>query len=124
MTGFEVEQNTSRQRRISLAFQALRLIEPNPYVVHLQLRDQAGNVKFDRDDPLLPSWRAAPWAPGQNLVHRRSLNLDKVAPGRYSLVLFFTAGLRGPELPATLSSGAAKAGPSPSLVDLGTLTVR
>jgi 4-amino-4-deoxy-L-arabinose transferase-like glycosyltransferase len=124
LTGFEVEQNTSRQRRISLAFQALRPIEPNLYVVHLQLRDQAGNVKFDRDDPLLPSWRAAPWAPGQNLVHRRSLNLDKVAPGRYSLVLYFTAGHRGPELPTTLSSGAAKAGPSPSLVDLGTLLVR
>jgi 4-amino-4-deoxy-L-arabinose transferase-like glycosyltransferase len=125
LTSFDLAHNTSRQRRISLGFQALRPIGPDVYVVHLQLRDQDGNVKFGRDDPLLPFWRVGPWAPGQNLVHRRLLNLDRVDPGSYNLVLYLTDGLRGPELPTTVSSGgAAKAGPSPSVVDLGTVTVR
>ena len=125
LTGFEVAQNTSRQRRISLAFQALRPVASNVYAVHLELRDQDGNVKFHRDDRLLPFWRVRPWAPGQNLVHRCSLDLEEVDPGSYSLVLYLTTGRSGPELPTTVGSGGvAKAGPSPSLIDLGTVTVR
>jgi hypothetical protein len=95
------------------------------YAVHLELRDQDGNVKFHRDDRLLPFWRARPWAPGQNLVHRRSLELGEVDPGSYRLVAYLTTGRNGPQLPTTVSGGGvAKAGPSPSLIDLGPVTVR
>jgi hypothetical protein len=124
LAGVELEPvGSGRDYLVTLTWRALQTTRMTSYVAHLELQASKG-LGFQDRAGLLPEWRTYPWQRGQSVVQRRWLDLDRLAPGEYLVILRLTRGVDGAALrPSVESVGPLQLGPNPATVSLGRIVL-